>query len=689
MQRLLFEYSPAYIFLCLLLGVGYAYVLYQSKYHWSKRTNHFLFGLRALLVTLLAALLLGPIIKLTQNLYEKPAFVFLIDDSASIRETTDSLKRQELLNAIQLQAKEMLDNEYEVKTETFSGEESVSFKGATSDITGAIRSATAAYEGKNLAGIVLVSDGIYNSGTSPLYLPIRVPVYSIGVGDTTERVDLILKNIAYNKIAYQGNKFPLRAEVLVKGLPDQNITVSVSRAGKSIGSQTLNSGTKSLLSFDFQAEATEKGIQRLDIAVEAAASEANIKNNKASAFVEVVEGKKKILLIASSPHPDIKAIRSVVEKNPNYEFHVHIPTVKEAPAALLQPGAADLVIIQQVLDVSGRTNALYQAFSKGNSSLLLMLTGKSNLRQLSAHGIPLAFENMTQTDEVTAVINDQFHDFSFSENTNSVFAKYPPITVPFGKFTYPPNARVVLWQRIGSVATNRPLVLSWEESGKKTAVITGEGIWKWRLSEYDDHGNTESFDEVFGKLIQYLSTKEDKRKFRSFPLQNEFTDAEPVIIESQVFNDLFEPVFGNKINLEVRDEKEKTTAYSYIIAPGNQRYRIGALKEGVYKYKSTTELNGKKEEVRGEFLVSAQNMEAQNLTADFGLLRKLSQETGGKFYSIPEINQLNADIQKSKVKSIIHSEDSFNSIINLKIVFFLLLLLISTEWFIRKYWGGY
>ena len=255
--------------------------------------------------------------------------------------------------------------------------------------------------------------GIYNSGTSPLYLPLRIPIYTIGVGDTTDRVDLILKNIAFNKIAYQGNQFPLRAEVVVKGLPHQNVTVTVQRGGKSIGSKTSNSGTKSLLSFDFQAEATEKGLQRLDVIVESAPAEVNTKNNKASAFVEVVEGKKKILLIASSPHPDIKALRSVVEKNPNYEFHVHIPSVKEAAPALLQPGAADLVIFQQVQDVSGRTTALYNTFAKSNTSLLLMITGKSNLRQLVSQGIPLAFENMTQTDEVTAVVNDQFPDFSF------------------------------------------------------------------------------------------------------------------------------------------------------------------------------------------------------------------------------------------------------------------------------------
>ena len=59
MQRLLFEYSPVYLFVCALLGMGYAYVLYQSNYHWSKRTNQLLFGLRALLVTVAGRAFIG------------------------------------------------------------------------------------------------------------------------------------------------------------------------------------------------------------------------------------------------------------------------------------------------------------------------------------------------------------------------------------------------------------------------------------------------------------------------------------------------------------------------------------------------------------------------------------------------------------------------------------------------------
>jgi hypothetical protein len=691
MQRLQFESSPFFILLCVALGVGYAFILYRSNHSWSRRVNQLLFALRACLVALLAFLLIGPILKLTTNLVEKPALVFLIDNSTSVKEATDSLGRMKMKDQLQA-AKDRLEKQgYAVKWNDLANRpiEKINFNNVTSDLSSAIRGIATEYEGKNLAGIVLLSDGVYNSGTSPLYTPVRVPIYSIGVGDTTERMDLKLKNVAYNKITYQGNKFPIRAEVIAPGISNQEIVVSIFKNGKLLSQQRKNSNTKSLINFDFLVDATEKGIQRLDVLVEPVKGESNRKNNRASVFVEVVEGRKKIVLIAPAPHPDIKALRSVVEKNSNYEFILHIPGITNMDASLLKPGTAELIIFHQALDINGKATALFQQFKKSNASLLFIIGSQSNLRQLTANSIPFLFEQTGQWDEVTPVINAAFRDFNFLENSNGVFYKYPPIEVPFGKFTYPPNANVLLYQRIGSVATDRPLLMSWEEDNRKMAALIGEGIWRWRLSEFAVSENTEVFDDVFSKLIQYLSTLDDKRKFKSFPIQNEFSDAMPITFESQVYNDLFELVYGNKVELELYNEQNKITKYEYVLSPGGARYQIGGLKEGVYQYKSSTLLNEKREEVRGRFLVTAQNIESQNLTADFGLLRKLSTATGGKFYSVNPLSGLASDFEKRPAQSLIHSDESFNPLINLKWVFFLLLGLISVEWFLRKYLGGY
>ncbi len=688
MQHLIFESSPAFIFLCMLLGFGYAYLLYKAKHPWSKRINQLLFALRVVVVALLSFLLIGPIVKLTTNIFEKPTLVFLIDNSSSLKEKVDSLKTY---NELTKSTQQLKNQGYDVLWKNLAGKgfEKIKFENKSSDLNGALRGVINEFEGRNLAGIILLTDGIYNSGASPLYSPWRVPITTIGIGDTTEHADLILKNIDYNKVAYQGNQFPIRAEVAVQYLANQEITVSIYKNGTLLSQQRKNTGTKSLLEFDFLAEAKDKGIQRLDVVVDPVAHESNLKNNSASIFVEVVEGRKKILVIAPAPHPDIKALRSVIEKNPNYEFILHIPGISKTDPALLQTGQTELVIFHQPFDQEMKTASLFAQLSKEKSSLLLLLGGKTNLRLLANNGIPLNFANTIQKDEVTPVVNSSFHDFEFSENSNSIFAAYPPVSVPFGKFSFPPNAQVLLNQRIGSVATDRPLLLTWEENNRKVAAFVGDGLWRWRLEEFSSTEKTEVFDETFSKLVQYLSTLDDKRKFRFFPVQNEYSDDAPVVLEGQVYNDLFEKIYGNKIDLTLRDEKGKSTKYTYVLSPGGERYKIGGLKEGSYQYIATTTVNQKKESVSGQFLVTAQNIEPQNLVADFGLLRKLSQATGGKFYHQNEWSNVVSDFKKNEPKELIHSEESFNPLIHVRWFFFLLLLLISAEWFLRKYLGSY
>jgi hypothetical protein len=459
MQRLLFESSPLLIFLCAGVGLGYAYILYKSKHTWSKTVNRILFGLRAVLVFFLAVLLLGPVLKLITNQFEKPTWVYLVDSSASVAEVIDSVGREKLNQDLNVSWQAINDLGYESKVFDLSGNEinNSVFNAPASDLNRGIQNVINQFEGRNLAGIVLVSDGIYNSGASPAYAPVRVPVYTLGVGDTTARVDVVLKNVAFNKVAYQGNKFPVRAQVLLQGIDNQNVAVTISKDGKVVNTLSKESLNKSFVEFDFQLDAKEKGIQRYDVSVRPIAGETNLRNNNSSIFIEVVEGKKKIVLIAPAPHPDIKALKSVVEKNSNYEFIVHIPGVAEADAALLKPGAAELFIFHQVIDNSGKTAALFQTLYKSNASVLLMIGSNSNLRQLAAYQIPIQFESFGgQWDDVTPVVNSNFRDFSFSDNTNGIFARYPPADVPFGKFTWPANASVLLYQRIGSIATDRP-----------------------------------------------------------------------------------------------------------------------------------------------------------------------------------------------------------------------------------------
>jgi hypothetical protein len=693
MQRIILESAPEFIIVCILAGLGYAAIQYfRTKHPWSKGMNTLLFALRAILASFLAFLLLGPIVKQISNLYEKPAFIILHDNSVSVAEATDSTARIRVEQALRETRQLLEENGYDTEMNTVSDEPAdvLRYTANTSDINGALKRVANRYEGKNVAGVILVSDGIYNAGLSPLYSNYNFPVYTVGLGDTTVRADIALKNIAFNKIAYQGNRFPLRAEVQVKNITGTSISATLLKRGKVQQKQTKKVTPGQLLTFDFQPEADEQGIQKYDIQLETRPEEYNTKNNRSSVFVEVVEGRKKILCVAAAPHPDIKALREVITKNSNYEFILHIPDVNQQQASAMVPEDIDLVIFHQSPDLRGKTTALFQTFMKSKSSVFVILGHQTDLRQLARHNLPMQFETPPREyDEVTPVVNPALGNFSVSSEASSAFASFPPVSVHFGKMQLTPGVSTVLFQKVGSITTDKPLLLLGTQDSKKLGIMLGEGMWRWRLNEFDRTENTLFFDEVIRKLIQFLSTTEDKRKFRSYPVRQEFSETEPVVFESQVYNDIFEPVYGNSVEIDITHEGSERNNYTYVISPGNTRYQIGGLKEGVYRYRSSTVINGKTESVRGEFAVVERQAELQNLTADFDLLRKLSDNTGGKFYQAGQVEALRADLQKTEATSVIHTEETYDSIINLKWVFWLLLMLVTAEWALRKFHGSY
>jgi hypothetical protein len=691
-QRIIFESSPGFILVCVLLAVGGAYLLYRGNHPWSRNWNYALFGIRAVVAFLMLFLLLGPIVKQVSNLFDKPVFVLVLDNSISVKETNDSLSLLDYVANVRQTAQQLEENGYDVRITDLAAEdiEGPVFDATTSDINGTLKKVMNRFESKQISGVVLVSDGIYNEGISPIYATYPFPVYAVGVGDTTQRTDIFVKDVAYNKIVYQGNRFPIRVSVVVSNLEREPVRVSLLHRGRILDQQTKEAVNDQLVVFDFEPTAEEQGIQKLDIQIEAKPEEFNTANNHASVYVEVVEGKKKILLVAASPHPDIKALREVVDKNPNYEFLLHVPGIEEQPPSVLAPSAVDLAIFHQSPDVRGRTRELFQRFAASKTALFLIVGAQTDLALMEKFQMPVTYETAPRDyDEVVPVSSPVFSHFVLTSETNNVVLDYPPVSVPFGKVKTPGSATSILFQKVGSLATEKPLLYVANDNDRRIAVMLGEGLWRWKLNEFDRFENSVAFDELFGKLVQYLSTADDKRKFRSYPVKQEFSDTEAVSFESQVYNDIFEPVFGNTIDIEVTDENGRKREYNYMTNPGNVRYQIGGLKEGVYRYRSSTEVGGSREEVRGEFAVVQKQAEHQNLTADFDLLRKLSVNTGGKFYRSGDFAVLRNDLSEIEAKSIIHSEESYSALVNLKWVFWLLLFMASVEWFTRKYFGGY
>ena len=690
--KLLFEYSPWFIILCLATGALYAFILYQKDGPWGKKINYTLAALRFLLASILAFLLIGPFLRQINNTVEKPSYVFAIDNSASVKAMADSTGLQQIMREISQIKSELESRDYATELRSLSitqanrsGQDLI-FDHPSTDLDGLLKGIQADYEGRSLAGVILLSDGIYNQGVSPTFSPYKFPVYSIGVGDTIPKADININAIYYNKIAYQGNKFPVLAEIASNGLSGEKIEVKITQKGKTLASETVTLKSDNTLDeVELYVEAESNGLQHYQVIVSETGGEFTTKNNRRDAYVDIIEGKEKVLLVARAPHPDIKVIRNAITKNDNYEFVIHIPGFNT-----FKKDKYDLVIFHQIPDISNTAQRLMEDFLAEGVATWFIIGGQSNLDYFNrVNGVLEIEASGWQTDRVTPSFNPDFQRFIYDESYRSELNDFSPVLVPYGEVVVKPDAQVVLYQKVGSIVTKKPLLAIRNEDDKKMGVLVGEGFWQWRLQEFANNENHTSFDDLISKTVQYLSSKEDKRKFKVYPINNEIYDTESAVFETEIYNNIYERVYNQEIDLTITGENDFRQKYTYNISQGNSRYTVTGLEQGIYKYVATTKLDGQNESSAGEFTVRALQIEDLNLTANHQLLRALSIQNAGGFYYPEELNALADELTNQKVQGIIRSSEAYLPIINLPWVFFLLITLVSIEWFTRKYNGGY
>ncbi|MEP2771642.1 MAG: VWA domain-containing protein [Fulvivirga sp.] len=697
MQRpaLIFEQSPLFLIVCALLGLAYAYILYKNSGPWGKRTNYVLFGLRFLLASIIASLLVSPILKQIQNTIEEPTYIIAIDNSSSIANSTDSLERVSILQKIGEVANSYRQQGFNVRFRTIDDQQfeelptNLSFTAQQSNLAGLLENIRADYEGRNLAGVMLVSDGIYNEGIAPTYRDYKFKVATLGVGDTVPKADISINSLVYNKISYQGNKFPVLVQFTQQGYSGDRVNIAISRGGKLLASQpyTLR-GENQINEVKLLIDADEKGFQRYTVNISPLEGEFTTLNNTQQAYVEIIEGKENIAIIAAAPHPDIKALRLAIESNANYSFDQYLLSLPNDRNRLINNKTQyDLIIYHQIPDRRGYDRVLAQLELDEIASLFIF-GGNSDLRSFNQSNKVLTLDAVPgEYDQINAVFNQGFVNFRLSEQLQQTFTELPPISVPFGKYNLSSGSSVMLYQQVGSITTTKPLIALNEEIEPKQAVVMGDGLWKWNLTSYVMNDNHEAFNELVTKLVQFLSSKEDRRKFKAYPVKNEFNTNEKVVFDTEVYNDLYERIYGNKINFSLKDDEGNNYEYSYITNENNTRYSMSGLPQGVYKYTASTTLGDENSQVSGEFVIKAIQIEDINLTADFNILRTLSQSTVGNFYKLDDIDS--EDVTQLQAQGIIHTSEKYLPFINLQWLFFVLLALVATEWFLRKYNGSY
>lgn len=692
-------YPSWYIILCLAFGLLVAGILYFKNSKFSdegKWITPVLFILRFLSVSLISFFLLSPMLSSMKSNTQDPIIILAKDASESISKVSSAEAIAEINNGIK-KLSSTLSEKYDVQELSF-GSAIVqglqdTFSEKVTNLSNLLNHISNNYSNQNLGAIIIATDGIYNEGKNPIYdlTKITAPIYTIALGDTTKKTDLSIKNVFANEIIYLNDKFNIQIDIQAFNSEGQTSRIQIQKidptGNKSLYTENYTITEKEYFrTMDVVLDADAEGVNRYRVSTSSINGEISTSNNYKDIYVQVLDARQKILILAQAPHPDLSALSQIISSNKNYE-----PTIVVKDGNNYNLNVYDQVIFHNLPGPKSRIDSDIKTLKENKIPYLFVVGAQMDIASFNRIQEIMTIAGNGQTiEEIEPAYNNSFKNFNTSEDLRNGIKTFPPLIAPFGEYNLVSTASSLLFQNIRSVQTTYPLVSFQEQDGIKTGIIVGEGIWKWRLFDFLQNGNYDITSELMNKIIQFVSKKKDNRKFIVSATNNLYKENEPLIFNGQLYNDNYELVNEPEVFLSVfgTDNRE----YQYILNRSNDNYSldIGLLPVDAYTYRARTTYNGKEFSDQGRFSIQEIQLESFDLEARHNVLFALSDQRGGKMFQPNTLDELSQEIlNKAEIKPIVYQNVKSSPLIHLKWLFPIILILIATEWVIRRYHGSF
>ncbi len=654
--------------------------------------TYLLFTIRGLYVWLIALLLLSLFIRLDQKISEKPLLIIGVDNSESIKLSSDSVfYKQDFPKKINDLATSCADK-FDVKLVSFGDKIKDGFNGKytdkLTDFSELFNYVSESFSSKNMGALVIASDGIFNRGLQPLYAIDRpcYPIYTIALGDTTLKTDAYIKKLNFPKTVFAKNDFPIEVNVQVDNLNGNTCEIDLIKENKIIQSKTFKvNSNRNFQSETFWVNQEKAGIEHYKISIKELNNEYNYINNQRDIFINVVDDKKKILLLYQAAHPDIAALKESFSNIENFNYEQY-----KADNFNKNINQYDLVILHQLPSSQFPETDLINTCRKSLIPVLYIIGNQTSISNFNglATGLTMSITNQL-LNESQAGLNQNFSQFTLSEDMSKYFKELPPLSCFFGNYKILSQSYTLAYQKIGNLTTQYPLITFINNQNITNGFICGEGIWKWRSFDYSMFQNHRHFEELFTKVVQYLLTDKSKVKFK-VNTNNTYYENEGVEIGAELYNDSYELI--NTPEVKILLSKDKEQPYSFTFNKSEKAYTLktSSLPVGIYTYHATTKLGDKALQYSGQFAVNQINIESEQTTADFNLMYKLALKNGGKMYNPKQFDLLFKELNENEnIKTLTYTEKRFNEVIRSLILFLILFFLIASELILRKRNGTY
>jgi hypothetical protein len=606
-------------------------------------------------------------------------------------------------------------------------------EGSQTDLGASLEEALKRQAGKRIAAVIALGDGRHTAYNSPVDAAVvarrlrdefNSPLYATPfglTGDAAQAKDVAIERLDEQYTVFVKNEVVVRGRMRIAGFANQPVAVEAlltDVTGKQtvIGSQNKAAGVESDgVEFEFPYVPQQPGHYKVTVKAAVQPGELVVKNNELSAYLTVLEGGLRVLLIDSGKRPEFKFLRRSLAESPDIELDdliIDATNRKAWPVNLgttLKDGKYDVFLLGNVpADALGEANmkALADEVAKGKG--LLALGGLRTFGAGNYYGTPLAdvlpialdrfekqdFDAPDRPDlfvqgplPMTPVASHAVTRLAEGQANAAVWQKLPPLDFAnhFAALKPTPGVRVLL-----SGPRQEPLLVSGEFGSGRTLAFAGESTYRWPLK-----GFAAEHKRFWRQSILWLARRDESQ-------------------QSEVWIKLAQRRFapGANVNFTVGARSPEGDALrdaqftATLVGPdgkvqpqrlspaGEQQAGILSVKEpGDYAIELVATRQGQTlGKARAEFLVFDQDVELASAAADHENLARLAnitKEFGGRMVAPEELDALLSEIASRPPETEVRQQRWRLGDDPLAAWVWLLAFtgLLGTEWWLRKRWG--
>ncbi|MCX7930271.1 MAG: hypothetical protein N2663_06080 [Chlorobi bacterium] len=679
-----------------------------------------LIGLRSLGLLLLVAVLFQPVARLFASRQEPPRVAVIVDNSLSmnirdqrghraeqLRRALEQLEHAFPLSAIvPLRFGRSVEQLPTLARDSFRLTEEATNLELPFNVLMQQRSA-------NIQAIVLLTDGAYNTGAMPLYAAEQLakPVFAIGIGDTASLADVAATAIVTNEYGFKDVELPVQVTFTSDGI-DGEATVVLLDNGTTVARTTVHVSSnqrfyRAMLSFVPQTE----GVRTLSARIEPLQGEFTTLNNTISEYVTIRPNKRRIVMIAGAPSPDVSFLGEMISSDRSVELRTFIQKLG-AEFYGAAPTAADLRSAESIVLVGFPTASSPDAVirlvaeqARLGTPLLFMASPSLDPQKLRLIEpvLPFSIERWGSAEiSVSCDVDDSKTDHPLLHNprfgvTEQVWSKLPPIYRQEVFVVPKPGAEVIATIRIGTTPLSEPLIISQAVTGRRVVAFLGYGLYRWKLlgegiERVRSPISSGSVLETFiSNSLRWL-VNADNRNVRIRTSKKHYTAGEPVELIADVHDDALNPIDGATVTVTIASDKQR---FDIPLQPaGSGRYiaALSSLAGGEYRYEGKVSRDGKLLGTDGgRFSVGRLALEYRNLRMNAELLRLLSERTSGVYVDVATFDASTLWEQITRYPTFrprAVTEARTILIWNHWILLAAAVLVLAVEWYLRKRFGA-